>query len=155
MTQFLQSEELKEKLTNADTLTETEVDGLAAKYLEDCKAGLHNQEGWQWAASHHAYRESKMFLNAYSRILARELEEQQTPEHRIFVNCMCPGPVNTDMAKEGAEWAKKEGFDMTKFATPEAGADTAVWLALLSKEDYPNGKFFAERKQVSWSVADP
>lgn len=79
-----------------------------------------------------AYRISKTALNALTRIVS-----QETMEHNILVNSMCPGWVKTDMGGEGATRELAEG------------ADTAVWLAMLP-DDGPRGKFFRDRKEFEW-----
>lgn len=78
-----------------------------------------------------AYRLSKAALNALTRMLAFDLAPA------IKVNAMSPGWVRTGMG--GAEAPR----------TPEQGADTAVWLALLP-DDGPSGGFFMDRQPISW-----
>jgi len=78
-----------------------------------------------------AYRISKTALNALTVTLASDL--QDTP---IRVNTMCPGWVKTDMGGSGAT------------RDVEKGAETAVWLATASR--VPTGKFFRDRKIISW-----
>lgn len=77
------------------------------------------------------YRLSKTSLNAMTLILANEVKD-----NKISVNAVCPGWVKTDMGGPGAH------------RTVEQGADTPVWLALLN--DAPTGKFFRDRKEISW-----
>jgi len=79
-----------------------------------------------------AYRISKTSINALTRIVSEE-----TLEHNILVNSMCPGWVKTDMGGSGATREVSEG------------ADTAVWLAMLP-DDGPRGKFFRDRKEFEW-----
>ena len=79
-----------------------------------------------------AYRISKASLNALTRILADELQEEN-----ILVNTMCPGWVKTDM---GGPNATREIAD---------GADTAVWLAMLP-DNGPSGRFFRDRQEMPW-----
>jgi len=79
-----------------------------------------------------AYRISKTSINALTRIVSEE-----TLEHNIHVNSMCPGWVKTDMGGSGATRELPEG------------ADTAVWLAMLP-DDGPRGKFFRDRKEFEW-----
>lgn len=79
-----------------------------------------------------AYRLSKVSINALTRIFADELKGTN-----ILVNTMCPGWVRTDMG----------GPDATR--SPEEGADTAIWLALLP-DDGPSGKFFRDRQEFPW-----
>jgi NAD(P)-dependent dehydrogenase (short-subunit alcohol dehydrogenase family) len=77
-----------------------------------------------------AYRMSKSALNALTILLANELRG------KISVNAMCPGWVRTEMG----------GADASR--SIEQGADTAVWLA--TAEKIPTGKFFRDRKVISW-----
>jgi len=75
------------------------------------------------------YRISKVALNAVTRVLAGAFHGD------ILVNSMSPGWCKTDMGGKGAP------------KTAAQGADTAVWLALECKE---TGKFWADRKVISW-----
>lgn len=79
-----------------------------------------------------AYRISKVALNAFTRILAAELEGAN-----IKVNSTCPGWVRTEMG----------GPNATR--SVEQGADTAVWLATLP-DDGPSGGFFRDRQSIPW-----
>jgi len=65
-------------------LTESFVDAVARR--------RHSEEGWPSAA----YNVSKVAMNAFVRILARDLGG------RIRVNAVCPGWVRTDMGGTGA-----------------------------------------------------
>ncbi len=78
------------------------------------------------------YRISKVALNAITRILASEVQGDN-----ILINSMCPGWVRTDMGGRNAP------------RSPEKGAETAVWLALL-QEGGPHGKFFRDQKEIKW-----
>ncbi|MEW5890116.1 MAG: SDR family oxidoreductase [Pseudomonadota bacterium] len=79
-----------------------------------------------------AYRISKTALNAFTRILAAELEGTN-----IKVNSLCPGWVRTDLGGPNAPRSVEEG------------ADTAVWLATLPDKG-PSGGFFRDRKRIAW-----
>lgn len=79
-----------------------------------------------------AYRLSKTALNAYTRVLAKELEGTG-----ILVNSMCPGWVKTEM---GGPNAQRE---------VEGSGETAIWLATLP-EDGPTGGFFKDCEQLPW-----
>jgi NAD(P)-dependent dehydrogenase (short-subunit alcohol dehydrogenase family) len=79
-----------------------------------------------------AYRISKTAINAVTRIVHAEIEGGN-----ILVNSLCPGWVKTAMGGAGAT------------RSVEQGADTAVWLATLP-DDGPSGKFFRDRKEMSW-----
>lgn len=79
-----------------------------------------------------AYRISKTSINALTRIISEE-----TLEHNILVNSMCPGWVKTEMGGSGATRELSES------------ADTAIWLATLP-DDGPRGKFFRDREEFEW-----
>jgi NAD(P)-dependent dehydrogenase (short-subunit alcohol dehydrogenase family) len=79
-----------------------------------------------------AYRISKVALNALTRMLADELRDSD-----ILVNSADPGHVKTHMGGEGAPRSVEEG------------ADTIVWLAMLSN-DGPTGGLFLDRKLIAW-----
>jgi len=78
-----------------------------------------------------AYGVTKAALNALTVRLAEELPSA------LKVNAMCPGWVRTRMGGPSA------------VRTPEAAADTAVWLATLP-EAGPTGGFFRDRKPIRW-----
>ena len=79
-----------------------------------------------------AYKLSKLSLNGLTRILADELHGDG-----VLVNAMDPGWVRTRMGGAGAS------------RTPEAAADTALWLATLP-DDGPTGGFFRDRRAIPW-----
>lgn len=109
-------------------LTRDSLGALLESFVRDVEQGQHEKNGWPTSA----YRVSKVGLNAYTRILARELAGT-----RIRLNAVCPGWVRTDMGGANAALSVEEG------------ADTPVWAALLP-EDGPTGGFFRERKSVEW-----
>ena len=78
-----------------------------------------------------AYGVAKASLNALTMALPRDLPPG------VKVNAMCPGWVRTRMGGSSAS------------RTPEEGADTAVWLALLA-DDGPTGGFFRDRRPIDW-----
>jgi NAD(P)-dependent dehydrogenase (short-subunit alcohol dehydrogenase family) len=78
-----------------------------------------------------AYGVAKAALNALTRALPRDLPPG------VKVNACCPGWVATRMGGAGAP------------LTPEEGADTPVWLALLP-EDGPTGGFLRRRQPIPW-----
>ena len=83
-------------------------------------------------SSYPAYRFSKITLNLFTRILAKELRGTG-----IKINAMCPGWVRTDMGGSAAPRSVEEG------------ADTAVWLATLP-DDGPHGGYFRDRQPIEW-----
>jgi NAD(P)-dependent dehydrogenase (short-subunit alcohol dehydrogenase family) len=79
------------------------------------------------------YRISKAALNAMTRILSTELEDDG-----VLVNSACPGFVKTDM---GGQWGAKKPV--------EDGAAGVVWLATLP-DDGPTGGFFRDGKPIAF-----
>jgi len=78
-----------------------------------------------------AYRLSKTSLNAFTILLASELQQEG-----IKVFALCPGWVQTDMGGKGAT------------RSVEKGAETAVWLA--TDKQSLNGKFYRDKKVIDW-----
>ncbi|XP_068401867.1 carbonyl reductase [NADPH] 1-like [Eschrichtius robustus] len=116
------SPELQQKF-RSKTITEEELVGLMNKFVEDTKKGVHGKEGWPETA----YGVTKIGITVLSRIQARKLSEQRGGD-KILLNACCPGWVRTDMA----------GPRATK--SPEEGAETPVYLALLpSDAEGPHG----------------
>lgn len=79
-----------------------------------------------------AYRMSKAALNALTKLTAAEVGKGN-----VKINALCPGWCKTDMG----------GADATR--TPEDGAKTAVWLAMLP-DDGPSGGFFHDNREIAW-----
>jgi NAD(P)-dependent dehydrogenase (short-subunit alcohol dehydrogenase family) len=111
-------------------LTEPDLDALASAFVRDVEAGKQAERGWPSSA----YRVSKVALNALTRILARRLADDP---RRILVNAVCPGWVRTNMGGPSAP------------RSPETGARTPVWLALLP-DSGPNGGFFRDERAIGW-----
>ncbi|NXY50374.1 CBR1 reductase, partial [Ceuthmochares aereus] len=127
------SQELQQKF-RSDTITEDELVKLMTKFVEDVKKGVHEKEGWP----NTAYGVSKIGVTVLSRIQARMLNEKRKGDH-ILLNACCPGWVRTDMA----------GPKATK--SPEEGAETPVYLALLpSDADGPHGQFLSDKTVRTW-----
>jgi NAD(P)-dependent dehydrogenase (short-subunit alcohol dehydrogenase family) len=79
-----------------------------------------------------AYSVSKIALNAYTRLLARELSGSARR-----VNAVCPGWVRTRM---GGSQANR---------SVESGARGIVWAATLP-DSGPNGGFFRDTRAIDW-----
>ncbi|POI34461.1 hypothetical protein CIB84_001787 [Bambusicola thoracicus] len=127
------SQELQKKF-RSDTITEDELVELMTKFVEDTKKSVHEKEGWP----NTAYGVSKIGVTVLSRIQARMLNEKRKGDH-ILLNACCPGWVRTDMA--GSKAPK----------SPEEGAETPVYLALLpSDADGPHGQFVSEKTVRTW-----
>lgn len=78
-----------------------------------------------------AYGVAKAALNALTRALVRDLPPG------VKINACCPGWVATRMGGPTAP------------LTPEAGAETPIWLALLP-DDGPTGGFFRRKQAIGW-----
>ncbi|NWZ26995.1 CBR1 reductase, partial [Asarcornis scutulata] len=127
------SQELQKKF-RSDTITEEELVELMTKFVEDTKKNVHEKEGWP----NTAYGVSKIGVTVLSRIQARMFNEKRKGDH-ILLNACCPGWVRTDMAGPKAP------------KSPEEGAETPVYLALLpSDADGPHGQFVSEKTVQTW-----
>lgn len=125
---------IRQQLEDTESLSEDLIDTTMNKFLEQVKDGSWITRGWP--QNNTDYSLSKLAVNAYTRLMARILSGR--PEgHKIFINCCCPGWVKTAMTG----WAG--------LTSPEEGADTAVWLALISGQPV-SGKFFAERREINF-----
>jgi len=118
--------DLARKLSVCDTnMTVQDISSLAASFVADVTAGVHKERGWP----NSNYGMSKLFLVAYTKILAKQNADLQ-------INCCCPGYVATDMSSHRG----------TK--TPQEGAVTPTLLATLI--DPITGQFWSEGRQVEW-----
>uniref|UniRef100_UPI0025403E96 carbonyl reductase [NADPH] 1 n=1 Tax=Euleptes europaea TaxID=460621 RepID=UPI0025403E96 len=127
------SQDLQQKF-RSDTITEEELVKLMEKFVDDTKKGVHEKEGWP----NTAYGVSKIGVTVLSRIQARLLNETRKADG-ILLNACCPGWVRTDMAGPNAS------------KTPDEGAETPVYLALLPPgADSPHGQFVSEKKVQPW-----
>jgi len=121
--------QLRQRFDNP-TLDRTELVELMRTFPRDVAAGLHEEIGWP----SNAYSVSKVGLNALTRVLARELAKDN---RGILVNAACPGWVRTRMGGQSAP------------RSPEQGARTPVWLALLKKGGQTGG-FFRDERAIAW-----
>ncbi|XP_005987953.1 carbonyl reductase 1-like [Latimeria chalumnae] len=127
------SPDLQAKFRNG-AIMEEELVNLMNKFVQDAKDGVHQANGWP----NTAYGMSKIGVTVLSRIHAR-LISQQRPDDRILLNACCPGWVRTDMAGDKAP------------KSPEEGAETPLYLALLPPEAQgPHGQFVSEKKVEEW-----
>ncbi|XP_071709034.1 (+)-neomenthol dehydrogenase-like [Rutidosis leptorrhynchoides] len=117
--------DLKNKMANGilcdvENLTEEKIDKVFNVYLNDFKDGMLETKRWPTTLS--SYIISKAALNGYTRILAKKYTI-------LFVNCVCPGFVKTDINYN------------TGILSVEEGAETPVKIAL-SLHNGPSGCFF-------------
>lgn len=131
MLKVIKDESLKTRLQSND-LTVNELKGIVNNFIELAQTDKHK------GICDGAYSMSKVALIALNHIQQRELSKDARED--IVVSAMCPGYVDTDMSSHKGH------------LTPEQGADTAIFLALLpQKYDGPKGAFWAERKVINWS----
>ncbi|XP_048421998.1 (+)-neomenthol dehydrogenase-like isoform X2 [Pyrus x bretschneideri] len=114
----------KEVLSDANSLTEERIDAVLSEFLEDHKQGLLGTKSWPPTSP--AYAVSKAALNAYTRILANKYPN-------IYINCVSPGFVKTDMTFNAG------------FLTIDEGAENVAWLALLPSGG-PTGLYFIKKE---------
>jgi NAD(P)-dependent dehydrogenase (short-subunit alcohol dehydrogenase family) len=108
-------------------LTREALDELVREFLAEVAADRPGLGGFP----RNAYSVSKAALNAFTRILSRELEPGQR------VNAVCPGWVRTRMG----------GSSATR--SLEQGAKGIVWAATLGPNG-PNGRFFRDARPIDW-----
>ncbi|CAI9767254.1 unnamed protein product [Fraxinus pennsylvanica] len=107
---------LRQQLEDDSSLSEELIDQTVTTFLEQVKDGSWTSGGWPQVFTD--YSLSKLAVNSYTRLMSRVLSDR--PEgQKVYINCYCPGWVKTAMTG----WAGH--------TSPEEGADTAVWLALL------------------------
>ncbi|RZC57489.1 hypothetical protein C5167_004786 [Papaver somniferum] len=117
---YLCNKKALEILDDSDGLTEERVDEIVNIFFKDFKEDRLETKGWPSCLP--AYTISKVCLNAYTRILAREF-----PTFRV--NCVCPGWVKTDIC-----------YNSGVFTTAE-GAEKVLSLVIVP-DDGPSGLYF-------------
>lgn len=104
------------------------LDALMRQFVADVAADRWSDAGWPRSA----YQVSKVGLNAFTRVLGRELGGSA-----IRVNAVCPGWVRTDMGGRGAT---RDVGD---------GATSIVWAVELDAAG-PTGGFFRDGVAIDW-----
>ncbi|KAI4336409.1 hypothetical protein L6164_014940 [Bauhinia variegata] len=130
----IDNEALREQLSDIETLTEEKIDEIVSTFLQQVEDGTWTSGGWPQTLTD--YSVSKLAVNAYTRVLAKEFSEKPE-EEKIYINSYCPGWVKTALTGYAGSIAVEDG------------ADTAVWLALLPEQAI-TGKFFAERREINF-----
>ena len=126
-----EAKNLREKLASSDsTLTTKELDDIMISYINATKDGTHTQKGWGSST----YVASKVGLSALSRIQQREFFNDSRKD--IVVNHIHPGYVDTDMSSHKGE------------KTPEEGAKSSIYCALLPPETSIRGQYIWHDCQV-------
>ncbi|RHN43232.1 putative oxidoreductase [Medicago truncatula] len=130
----LDNDDLREQLSNVDSLSEELIDGVVTNFLHQVEDGTWKSGGWPRIFTD--YSLSKLAVNAYTRFMAKKLSDRPDGE-KIFINCYCPG------------WVKTALTGYAGSVSVEAGADTGVWLSLIPEQAI-TGKFFAERREINF-----
>nr|CAB3228059.1 carbonyl reductase [NADPH] 1-like [Phallusia mammillata] len=121
------------KQFRSNEITEEELSSYMNAFVEFAQQGTHREHGYPETA----YGVSKIGVTVLTKIQARLLRQQG--KNNILVNSCCPGWVKTDMGGPRAG------------RTPQQGAETPVYLALLpdgAKE--PHGEFVYDKKVQVW-----
>ncbi|KAJ4726975.1 (+)-neomenthol dehydrogenase [Melia azedarach] len=119
-------EKARKVLEDVESLTEEKIEMVLNDYLKDFEEGEAGNRGWCPFSS--AYKVSKAVVNAYTRVLAKRYPQ-------MYVNCVCPGFVKTDI-----------NFNSGTL-TVEEGAESPVTLALLP-DGGPTGRFFSCKQEA-------
>jgi len=110
-------------------LSRARVEEMATEFVTAVTQGVHSTAGFP----SNAYCVSKALLNAFTRVLARELADSSRR-----VNAVCPGWVRTRMGGNSAP------------RSLEQGASGIVWAATLPETSDLNGGFFRDAKPIAW-----
>ncbi|KAG0501613.1 hypothetical protein HPP92_001685 [Vanilla planifolia] len=130
----IRDENLRDQFLNDEFLSEELIDGMVSAFLKQVKDGTWTSNGWPQMFTD--YSVSKLAVNSYTRLMAKQLSNRPQGK-KIYINCYCPG------------WVKTAMTDWQGNVSSEEGADTGVWILLLKKK-LETGKFFAERREISF-----
>ncbi|KAH7839857.1 hypothetical protein Vadar_009745 [Vaccinium darrowii] len=120
------NEKAKKELSNIESLTVEKVDELVQEFVKDLKEDLLETKGWPTIFP--AYAMSKVALNGYTRVLAKNYPN-------MTINAVGPGYVKTDLNHHNG------------ILTVEQGAKGPVMLAL-APNGGPSGLFY-DQMEVS------
>ena len=129
--QNLQTIQLREEMSILNNLSESYIDTIISNYLNDVKLKTWESKGWPTTFPN--YKMSKIALHAFTRVLAKDLD-QRADGQKIYVNCVHPGYVQTEMTKYNGN------------RTPEEGAKYILRATLIAAKDCPLGQYFNEDK---------
>jgi carbonyl reductase 1 len=123
------SNKYREEFKDRDQITEDRIEQFIEQYLGEVKNGTWESGGWQDA--YVTYSNTKVALNGYTSVVAREVGPET---EKVYVNCFNPGFTKTNL----------NGYMGTN--TVEQGAMTGVWLAL-HPPGGPHGKCFEQQNR--------
>jgi len=124
----------KRRLLGDPNLTESELDALVLDYQNHCigLVSFHTLEEAGWPQC--AYSLSKVAVNAYTRILQTQLEEESMES--VVVNAIHPGSRHSKISQESP-------------LTPADAAKSVIAVALLADPcEHPRGKFIWHDLQI-------
>jgi NAD(P)-dependent dehydrogenase (short-subunit alcohol dehydrogenase family) len=109
------------------------------------------------------YGYSKLLLTSYAAELARRLSRngdgRKVTEEDIAVHALCPGPVNTRIAREAPLWIKPvlKLIFAVFFRSPRKAAEPLLYLACSKAIEGETGIYLhlMRRKDISGEAADP
>ena len=93
----------------------------------------HDFSGWE------AYRQSKLALILFTRLLANQLKDTN-----ITVNCVHPGMTDTNLIRN-AGWLKRFYFRL-KGNDPSISAEALIYLASSPEINEVTGKYFYKKE---------
>ncbi|XP_068662146.1 (+)-neomenthol dehydrogenase-like [Aristolochia californica] len=126
------NQSVRKMLLDEERLSEEKIDGMVDQFLSDVQSGKWQEGGWPKVWTDYAV--SKLALNAYTRLLAKQQQGRG-----ISVNCFCPGFTKTAMTNGQGNY------------TTDAVAVLASRVALLPPDELPTGKFFSGVISSSYS----
>lgn len=130
------SDDLRRELTKPD-MSREEIVSWIERFLQACQADDHLAQGWP----DNSYGISKWGLVRMTEVYQRQFDGDSRKD--IVINSCCPGQISTDMSGHIGE-------------TPDVGADTPAYLALLPPGvTAPRGRFLGERKVISLTSSAP
>ncbi|HEX3046391.1 MAG TPA: short-chain dehydrogenase, partial [Bacillota bacterium] len=103
------------------------------------------------------YGKSKLLLTTFAAELARKLVHNGQID--VSVHALCPGPVNTNIAREAPWWAKPFAklILVVFFRSPVRAARPVLFLSCSPSIEGQTGLYLHmdSRKDISASAADP
>ena len=129
---------LRQRFSDSN-LNDQKVVDLMNDFVEAVSESQHRKRGWGGTM----YHASKVGQMAFAALLARELTDDGSS---VTIASCCPGFCRTDMSAQcyGPGLGHKSAAQ---------GADTPVWLALMSQNEAraTHGCFFSDRRSVQWA----
>ncbi|CAL5414181.1 unnamed protein product [Camellia sinensis] len=128
----LRNTKIKSIISDEEKLSEEQIDNMVSLFLSNVKQGTWKSQGWPeiWTD----YSVSKIALNAYSKLLAK-----QNQGCGLSVNCYCPGFTQTSMTRGRGTH------------TADDAAAIGAMLALLPPQELPTGKFYIAHSNLACS----